>query len=300
MKNRKIFYFSGTGNSYYCADYLGQKLSIEVEEITDELNIEKEFDYLGIVFPIYALGPPNIVKRFIKKLKGIRSKYTFIVATYGGVYGNALKYMKKILKENDQELKYAVGIKFPDNYIITFKVPKKTKQKKLFIEADEKLEKISTDLKAEKNFIEKDKIITTLLPVSIYTYSSKRFRIMGKSFVNGKECNMCGLCKKVCPVGNISIKNNQIIFGERCELCLRCMHLCPKKSINYKNKTKNKTRYLNPNNDFGKFLTGKRSVIDKNTTEKLWLTKYMNDWAKKTLFHVKKSAILRLGRLLLN
>ncbi|MDR2796938.1 MAG: 4Fe-4S binding protein [Treponema sp.] len=45
-----------------------------------------------------------------------------------------------------------------------------------------------------------------------------------------EKCNKCGTCSKVCPTGNIEIKD-KVIFGNICESCYGCVHICPQNAI---------------------------------------------------------------------
>jgi len=246
MERGRIYYFSGTGNSYYCAKKISGKLELTLEKITKGSDPKGEVEYLGLVFPIYALGPPNIVREFIKKLESIEASYIFVVFTYGGIYGKALEYTKELLAKERKELSYGSGIKYPDNYIISFKVPDEKKQMKILGEADKKLARVIKELSGKKQELEQDKIPQRYLPNFIYKYSAKHFRSMGKNLKADNRCISCGLCERECPTENIVLAGKKIVFGVRCELCLRCVHICPVKSINYKDKTQNKKRYLNP------------------------------------------------------
>ena len=44
-------------------------------------------------------------------------------------------------------------------------------------------------------------------------------------------CTECGLCVNVCPIGCISIVNNQVVIGENCNLCGACIQTCPVEAI---------------------------------------------------------------------
>ncbi|MDR3253832.1 MAG: 4Fe-4S binding protein, partial [Endomicrobium sp.] len=41
-----------------------------------------------------------------------------------------------------------------------------------------------------------------------------------------------GLCVKICPVKNISFKEEYpILSGRKCQLCMRCISYCPEHAI---------------------------------------------------------------------
>ena len=58
-------------------------------------------------------------------------------------------------------------------------------------------------------------------------HSLKRLTLM-TNFVVTDECNGCGLCAKMCPVGNIRIIHEKAVHGGNCAACYRCLHWCPK------------------------------------------------------------------------
>ncbi|MFA7034063.1 MAG: EFR1 family ferrodoxin, partial [Bacteroidales bacterium] len=73
-----------------------------------------------------------------------------------------------------------------------------------------------------------------------YTYKTK--------FYATEACNHCGLCAKLCPMNNITIKDGVPAWSEKCVQCLACINRCPQRAIEYGNITKNKGRYFFKNN----------------------------------------------------
>jgi ferredoxin len=74
----------------------------------------------------------------------------------------------------------------------------------------------------------------------------KNVKDTAKSFGVNENCNACGLCGKICPVGNIVIADNSPRFLNKCEQCIACIQWYPRKAINYKNITQNRKRYHHP------------------------------------------------------
>jgi len=56
-------------------------------------------------------------------------------------------------------------------------------------------------------------------------------RQMDKDFRIDKECNSCGICKKVCPMDNIEITDNGPQWMHNCDQCFACLQWCPKQAI---------------------------------------------------------------------
>lgn len=92
-----ILYFSATGNSKYVAqriaEFLGEKaVSILADDLPDE-------PIKGLVTPVYALGLPDIVEKFLLENKLQKQDYLFFVATYGTTPGQAAYFCPiKLLK----------------------------------------------------------------------------------------------------------------------------------------------------------------------------------------------------------
>jgi flavodoxin len=104
----EIYYFSGTGNSLVVARDIAEKTKgklISIPAVMGKQSIRTDADNIGIVFPCHLAhlyGIPLIVKRFIKKLEDINSKYIFAVCTCGGLENfnglPTLKNLSKIIK----------------------------------------------------------------------------------------------------------------------------------------------------------------------------------------------------------
>jgi formate hydrogenlyase subunit 6/NADH:ubiquinone oxidoreductase subunit I len=44
-------------------------------------------------------------------------------------------------------------------------------------------------------------------------------------------CTGCALCERLCPVGNIEMRDGRPRWLGRCEACLSCYHHCPSRAI---------------------------------------------------------------------
>jgi ferredoxin len=65
-----------------------------------------------------------------------------------------------------------------------------------------------------------------------------------------EACTGCGLCERICPVGNIKLSDNHPQFASQCMLCLRCLHACPQEAIQIGKLTAGKFRWKGPRGDF--------------------------------------------------
>ena len=81
-----IFYFSGTGNTRWVAQFLAQELNDTLRFIPDEIGGDmhyklKEGERLGFVFPCYGWGVPPFVERFIEQVQIEKVDYLYFITT---------------------------------------------------------------------------------------------------------------------------------------------------------------------------------------------------------------------------
>lgn len=251
MSKHVIFYFSGTGNSRQVAEDIAKysKDSPEIVNIATwgESSIV-ESEKVGIIFPVYFWGLPNIVSSFVKgvKLQGV--KYVYAVATYGGFVGRAIKQIHLELKEREIFLCAGFKIQMPGNYIVMYGARSEQKQKQLF-------EKEELYVKRIANAVNQQAEILKLVEVNPFIDCFSRRMHKGfdrvsekaQDFQVNEACVKCGLCKKICPVQNIVLKEGVPVWGEKCEFCMGCIQHCPKEAIQYKKATIGRKHYVNPN-----------------------------------------------------
>ncbi|OGS18077.1 MAG: hypothetical protein A2219_06940, partial [Elusimicrobia bacterium RIFOXYA2_FULL_50_26] len=252
-----IYCFSGTGNSLNVARETAKCLGdSKVVSISRAINsdIDLSADRIGIVFPVYVWGVPNIVCDFISKLKK-SDKYFFSVVTFGGSPGKTNIQLKEMLRKQGIELKAGFGVKMPGNYIPMYGARPKEVQDKLFSEAKNKITSISEYIKNNKSgAIEAGGLIMNLLGSFAYTFGIKSMRKADKNFYADEKCDMCGICEKVCPVKNIELVDGKPVWQGRCEQCMACLQWCPQEAIQYGKSTANRIRYHHPQTNASDFI----------------------------------------------
>ena len=118
-----LYYFTGTGNSLAVARAIAERLP-ETELVPipmlllkgETVRVPKDTN-IGIVYPLYAMGLPNIVIRFFGILDLSDAGYVFSVVTEGGKYGSPTKQIAALAKQSGHDLDAAWWIQMPDNYI---------------------------------------------------------------------------------------------------------------------------------------------------------------------------------------
>ena len=74
----------------------------------------------------------------------------------------------------------------------------------------------------------------------------EEFRKAGPKFRVDPSCTHCGICAKVCPVGNIVMKDGRPTWSDKCEQCMACLQWCPVEAIQFGRRTAGRRRYRHP------------------------------------------------------
>lgn len=234
---KKIFCFSGTGNSLYAATRIASEINAEVANMKNggECNV----DVIGIVFPVYFWGLPLTVERFLGELR-ITNKdaYIFTVITCGGFAWGADGAVNELLKRQNVQLSYSAKLRMVRNYLPEFAV---NDSKELWERADRELDKIIAALK--RRDVTKISRYTALNKAMHKKYPPLKTDCGSLFTVNG--CRGCEACARVCPNDNIVMKDGKPKFGSSCELCMGCVNICPANAIDYNGQTQDKKRYKN-------------------------------------------------------
>lgn len=235
-----IFYFSGTGNSKWIATEIAEKINDKTYDITllskiPELNNEPQ---IGLVFPIYAWGVPEVMNEFAKSLEKTQV-FTFGVCTCGANAGKALKKLSKIYP-----LDSSYSIIMPSNYIVGEDVEEETIILQKIENAKKEIDVISNEIIQRKKVYRVNEGKMPALKTTLINKGFNKFARTTKPFYVDKEkCNGCGLCAKSCPTQNITLEKGKPVWNEKCYQCLRCINYCPQIAIQYGKETQKRGRY---------------------------------------------------------
>jgi ferredoxin len=164
------------------------------------------------------------------------------VTTTGRYEGNTLRHIKKLLKRKGMTLNYAKALDMFSNYVIAYDMRDTVEEETKKSEID-----FEPILRAIKN--REINQVPGIKPIEEIAYRVwiKLPSNIDKNYTVSDDCIKCGICEKVCPVGNIGLNEAGIpYFKHNCEQCMACIQFCPKKAINYKDKTQNRKRYTHP------------------------------------------------------
>lgn len=219
-----IFYYTATGNSLFVARHI-EKNPISIPQELKKENLNYEDEIIGIVAPIYAGELPKTVRKFIEKAN-FQTKYFYLLLTYGNKDSVASVWSEQFCLKKEIHVDYIQTIQMVDNYLPSFDM-----QEQMSIDKKENLQiqEALCDIQLRKKKIPQP----TQEGKELYERVRKRFQEHpelnnGETIMMSERCSGCGICTKVCPIGNIVLEKGKAKrLSQICDFCLACVHNCP-------------------------------------------------------------------------
>lgn len=236
-----IYYFSGTGNSLHAANQLALRLSDKVSPMVHpEATTD---DTIGLVFPVYAWGVPNVVEKFVREQLPrmmVGKTYLYAVMTCGDDIGYADSVLEKCLCA---KLDAAFSVQMRNTYVCLpgFDVDTPEVCAKKASRLPQTLDAIADDVRNKHHV---SRLVRGGMPW-VKTYLLRplfnRILVTDKYFrVDASRCTSCGKCRKACPLDNIRFESAKPVWQQHCTGCLGCYHICPQHAINFGSMTRKK------------------------------------------------------------
>lgn len=246
-----IIYFTGTGNSRYCAqmfaDMLGDELTNSFRFIRDGIAAELMSDRPWVfVSPTYAWRLPRVFTDFIRSGSFSGSKDAYFVMTCGGEIGNAAAGNRALCKKKGLTYRGTLQVVMPENYIALYDAPGPAEAQKIVDAARPLLESGIACLRDGRDFPAPKVGAADRLKSGVVNAVFYRFIVKAKPFAVSDACVGCGKCVQSCMLNNIELRNGKPVWGDRCTHCMACICLCPSKAIEYGKASIGKPRYRCP------------------------------------------------------
>ena len=243
-----IFYFTGTGNTKWAAQQLADAIGERLLFIPDELRQGHRTytlnpdERIGFCFPTHGWQPPRIVRDFIRQLtfhqqdRSLRP-YCWALTTCGDNMGETMTILNKELNRIGLETDASFAVIMPESNVcfsfLHLDTPEREQSK--IAEAKRRMPHIIDIVKNRRSGIHE--LVKGAIPRT-YSYViggcyNKHLITDSKFWVDTKACTSCGLCQKLCPVGDIVGTPPSWRGDGSCTNCLACYHHCPQHAIHW-------------------------------------------------------------------
>lgn len=243
-----IVYFSGTGNSRYCAQMIAAELGDELidsfafirDGIAAELCSERPWIFVS---PTYGWQLPRIFADFIRSGSFEGNRTAYFVMTCGSETGDAGAGIELLCAEKGFEYKGLLSVVMPENYVAMFAVPE-AEQAERIIERAEPVLRSGIETIAGGGILEGGRVtLIDRLKSGIINRFFYKFCIKAKPFRSTEACISCGKCEQLCPLNSVKIKDGRPVWADKCTHCMACICSCPTEAIEYGSKSRGKPRY---------------------------------------------------------
>lgn len=258
----EIYYFSGTGNSFYLARELQKRIPqtklIPIISLLNKENIKTGADTVGFVFPIHLAMAPRPVMEFLRKINLNSADYIFAAVTRIGTRHRAFKDIENILKKDGKSLDSFFNLNMASNdpKFKGFKAATEEEIADIELEVQNKLDYIQNIVINKEIVRQKDTEFTLSIPAfpvlsPLLPFLNKMFDY---DFYADSKCTGCGTCEKVCLSGKIKMVDAKPVWQKdvKCFFCYACLNYCPEHAVQirstrtFKTYTAENERYSHP------------------------------------------------------
>ncbi|MBU0493994.1 MAG: EFR1 family ferrodoxin [Chloroflexi bacterium] len=267
-----VLYFSGTGNTAYVADYLARRLApapVQIEIRSTEQQSASDlgdFDVLATGFPVYGCDSPSYFQSYVTHLPPGEGRGAFAFGTKGAFAGGAIAQNLRRLAARGYVPLGGGSVMMPGTDGLAF-VGKESWMARQALDKDydhlADADRVAGQMagvlsglaagepaEAYRQPLPRSRVGNSLDRVWAFLYNLLAERYAVSRFWADERCNGCGLCVRLCPTGNVELRDGHPHFGDQCMPCMRCIHLCPRAAIQIGGFTVDKFRWHGPRGDF--------------------------------------------------
>lgn len=250
IRETRIYYFTGTGNSKKVADWLcseakQRNIDCSLNNIlqTPDLKASPAPDDTQLIFisPIHGFNYPPVMLKFIAGFPRGKNRVVLMNTRAGmkigkwitpGVTGIAFYLSALLLLIKGYKIQALKAVDLPSNWVSLHPGLNDPTVLYLHQKNKERISRFSGYIFSGKRFYRclLEVYDLFLLPVAAGYYLFGRF-FLSKTFVASRNCNLCGKCVEQCPVQAIKWIEGRPYWTLSCESCMHCMSYCPQKAI---------------------------------------------------------------------
>lgn len=234
MNDLGIYVFSGTGNTFKCAEALKDALadfgvSADLHDIGEGSVKPKAHDMI-LCYPVHGFNAPNAMLGFCRELPEGSGNIWFL-KTSGEplkLNDNSSSELIKILRRKGYSIKGEFHYIMPYNMIFRHSDEMATLMWKT---ANERIKDAAQQITKGEGIVPDPglpaKLASGLCRIEHWFYPKN-----GRLFrVDANKCIRCMKCISDCPSDNIQYEDNEFRFGNNCCGCFRCSFNCPEDAM---------------------------------------------------------------------
>lgn len=233
-----VYCFSGTGNTRWACDSLARELRL-LGHTADVFSISADctppppngYHWILVGYPVHAFNAPLPVLKFLKKLpRAQKYQPVWLIRTSGEPLKlNAASGVtpKRILKKKGYPVKGEFHYVMPYNIIFRHSDGMAARMKAA---AERNFPRDARTVSEGKGALCKNGPFRRMVAFTL-RIEHTAMPFVGRRFKTTEACVGCGLCEKICPLGNISMEGGKPKFGKNCAACMGCAFHCPKDAI---------------------------------------------------------------------
>lgn len=223
----KVLYFTSTGNSLWVArKFTDEPLSIVQLKLAGAYDISDN-EAIGIIVPDHVCDVPEPVREYLKSAT-LKAPYKFAIITYGKADTAAPERLLEL-----QSFDYLETLLMVDNYFPVFN-QKEQVEEEWKKETSRHLDIIISDVKERRRYVKRSEESDKIEGDKWREYYMPQLHQLYRNFyVDHDKCVKCGICGKVCPMGNI-LYDPWPVIGDKCIVCGACRQNCPHNAIRFK------------------------------------------------------------------
>jgi len=245
MAKSLIVYFTQGGTTGQVAEAIaaglrGKEHRVDLHNMNhgDPPKLEG-YSLLGIGLPVYIFRPPFKVMEYLQSLPELKGLPVFVFLLHGthpGETGNIVR--DALTHKGGHEVGYfkARGADYFLGYLqrgYLFSPDNPTASE---LDSAQAFGRNIADLMMGKKHIKQEYDNPPSFVHRLERFLTNKWLVKcfysWLFFVKSKKCTSCGICRKVCPVKNITEnKKGHPVWGRNCLLCLYCEMKCPTKAI---------------------------------------------------------------------
>jgi len=252
VKTASIFYFSGTGNTWWAATELTKQLNsrelattaYSVEQLTAARanDLIASSTLVGFGYPIYGSDLPIPMKKFMQELIPVAGKNAVVFCTQWLWSGDGARIGAVTLSDKGFAVKWGEHLHMPNNISahllpIAIHTNDNAKKAKYLAFSKRRIQRLAEHIVSNKPLTRGFNLLAELSGL-VQRAPYRRF-LEGRRndlTVSKTTCTNCGLCIKLCPADNLASQDGAIVTQGRCVNCMRCYSFCPVSAFMYRGK----------------------------------------------------------------